>query len=113
MSSPKSRALVAIVLAAILTACTALGFNERLAYGYSACTAARTTAGTLLDAGSITPDQAERAQHRADAFRAALEAAEATRDLDGLAAALAAIDELTAALTDPARLRFYLEESGP
>lgn len=94
----------ALVASLVLVACAAQGFNERLAGGYSTVSFARDAAGTLLDAGKVTPAEAENVQRSADDLRGGLDIARelSAHDLDTaeakLSATLVAIAELKAFL---------------
>jgi hypothetical protein len=90
----------ATLLALVAIACTAQGFNERLAGGYSTVAYSRDAAGVLLDAGKMTAAEAANLQAQADHLRGALDI---TREISAydlstaeakLAATLAALDEL-------------------
>lgn len=98
-----------IVLAGLLASCASLGFNERMAYGYSAVTAARDTAGELLDAGTISADDAANVQAQADNLRAGLDIARSVYAADPTAGS----DKLTAALAGLDALSVYLRSREP
>lgn len=99
-----TRLVGALTVTLALIACAASGFNERLAGGYSTVAYTRDAAGLLLDAGKVTPAEAQALQGQADALRGGLDIARevATYDLSTaegkLAATLAAIAELRAEL---------------
>lgn len=66
-----------------LGACGALSpFNNRLGAGYTAVVTAREGALQLLEARSITPDQAQKVQDKADQIRGALDLAASIRATD-------------------------------
>lgn len=84
--------LISAPLVVILPACTTLGvpqpqtFNERLAAGYSTVSGVRNAATSLLQAGSISADDAENIQVQADNARAGLDIARVVSNTDMQAA---------------------------
>lgn len=79
-----ARALFALALAVILTACVSLeaakSFKDRLAYGYETVAATRNTAAALLDRKRISKDDATQVQVVADQARGCLDLASGKTD---------------------------------
>lgn len=107
--------LAVLVLAGVLAACATFSaqfdtFNKRLAGGYTTVTYARELAGDLLEARTITADDAENLNAQADHFRAALDIARTMHATDAdaanarLMATLAGINALADYLRDRERL---------
>lgn len=86
--------LLAVSVPAVVTmhGCTTLGvptpqtFSERVAAGYVGVTTVRDSATTLLQAGSITADDARNIQAQADNVRAGLDIARTVSSVDPTAA---------------------------
>ena len=104
------RTFAAALALSFLSACGTLGiptaqtFNERVASGYSAVTAARKSATTLLIAKKISAADAQNVQSQADNARAALDIARNVYSTDPKAGE----DKLLAAQAVLQALRSYL-----
>ena len=98
--------LALLLSSGILTGCASLGlqspqgFNEKVAAGYTSVTTVRESAATLLRAGSITPQEAQKIQDKCDEARAGLDTASSLKGVDLKSAEnrLAAVTQLIVAL---------------
>ncbi len=104
--------IIAVLLLMIMAACAQLApaesFDQKLAYGYGAVTAARKTAENGLKSNLIKVDDAKQVQDLADQARALLDSARQVRTTD-LSTATAKLALATTVLT---QLQTYLTARG-
>lgn len=103
-------AATAALILSVMLGCASIGvptpstFNEKLAVGVASVTSVRTSATTLLQAGKITPADAQNIQTQADTAREGLNVARGLSGTDLTGAG----NKLTAATAVLTALQTYL-----